>query len=118
MKHEDERRLYLMAKKNVIRKKIFVKDLINFIVFSFIFFGFNMVFTPGLWWSIIPIGIYALIIVATHSGLLQDLQEEKEILKEYRKLKEYDDHIISVESKKDELILPQRGNSWKEDEMV
>jgi hypothetical protein len=118
MKHEDERRLYLSAKKNVIRRKIFVRDLVNFIVFSIIFFGFNMIFTPGLWWSIIPIGIYALTIVATHSGLLHDLQEEKEILREYRKLKENDELMASIETEEDELILPQRRKSWNEDDMV
>lgn len=118
MNNEDERRLYQEAKKNVIRKKIFVRDLINFIVFSIIFFGFNMVFTPGQWWSIIPIGIYALIIVATHSGTFQDLQQEKEILKEYKKLKENDEHMTSVKSKENKLSLPDFRPSWKEEDMV
>ena len=31
-----------------------------------------MVFTPGKWWSIIPIGLYALMIAYAHSGFIHD----------------------------------------------
>jgi hypothetical protein len=121
MNHKDEKRLYLTARKNVVKKKIFFRDIINFIVFSVIFFVFNMIFTPGLWWSVIPIGIYALTIAATHSGLLQDLMEEKAILKEYHKLKASDqahrDHQYS--SQESELIkLREKQTIWREDDLV
>ncbi len=102
------------------RRKIILSDVINFLVFSMVFFSFNMVFTPGKWWSVIPIGIYALLIVATHSDKILQLREDKILLNEISRLENEEDSsvpLLSSDIKRQE-INEKSELLWNDDDMV
>ena len=87
-----------------------------------IFFGFNMVFTPGLWWSVIPIGIYALIIVGTHAPKIHTLWEEKAIQIEIKKLRQQNGQKLLEDPENENLPSGSKSvlsrSTWDENEIV